>query len=816
MILSELLDKVNSIPQIKQKTNEWYSTRQTIITATDVSSIFNCNPFNTVQSLYHDKTSRGYEEKETPATRWGTHYEPIAKQQLKDRDHSILTIIELGLGCHSQYSHIGASPDGLIVTEDGQLWLVEIKCPYRREITQTVPYYYWLQIQTQLFVWSDLLKQQGLILKGCLYCDNQFENDHLRQHFEQQIKFDETFFCVTILPEINHFNTLIYGSERPAKRARMLTPDSDYITFLKQAHTHTQKQYRNFINHDLLLDWFNLYGKSQDMDSRYEVTGGRGDRSSLLDKVIEYLRSFKETIDCSLGTRNNAHDTWLDFAYQKKIGLSRVSLLRTYQSLSTGHPIICNATIYDPINNRLGHYDIIIKNSALKIVFPTTTGKITFARLGDDPDAYTFIQIKYCHLKLCNNNTYVLNSSKGHKEFKMEQIHLHQVLENLVIKGTPKFAPYSFVLGCYSSYFSKGITYENFNSLNSLGIVVPHGYDRKYLQQVDQCSCFLSRLWTEGHRWSIDPPDQPELYPNMKNRSDTPWRTYKTQLAYKNKELTLLWNLGPTERAKLKDVTRWDQLKVEQLKWNRHYRQIITNMLSSNVSGKLINLEKVHVNRKPIEFYVDFEFVNQHSDLSQFPICRPIKYIYMIGCLHVNHNTGQTVFRNYMVNRLNKEQEQQMIPQWIRDMLVDNQENTEINIYHWGNAEKSQIESYLQQHPLKTKINLHMNDLCELFKTHAVTLPNCWSYNLKDVSKSLHQLGIIKTIWTTKIMGDDTITSILNAEQECQKGTYPRLCDVPAMHDILQYNYVDCKVLEEIVGVGSKDPQYPITPNNPQ
>jgi len=816
-MVDTIVDKIMTIPQIEQKTKAWYDIKQKIISATDTTTIFNCNPFKTPAQLYQEKSAKAdvvdedevsdeaddvdneADDVDNEATRWGTHYEPIAKNLLKKRNTNILTLIDLGLSFHPTMTHIGASPDGLLISVDEKnqlhLWLVEIKCPFKRCLTQTVPYRYWLQIQTQLYVWTNLIGALGLTLDGCLYSDNQFGLDDQHTYYDQFITYDEHLFTTQILPELNSFKHLIDAHLPPTKKCRSTNEAlNNFKEYLNQPHINTQKQYRNFVNNDLLLDWLNLYG---DMSKKDTFSNNSFKNSwHLKENINQYLHVFQETCN---GFINLPCPDYIDMPHYNLKGVAYGQLKQTYDALSRKIPLICNGVLYNPVNQMLGQYDIIIQSQYLSIVFPQAYKKIKEANLPYSPNDYTFIQVKDCHLKLCNQNLYVLNASSGHKEAKMEQIHLHKVLQDQKI-GT--FTDYSFILGAHTSYTSKSVTYENFNSLNSIGLVHPTTRDKKYEQQIAQCLDFINQLHTVGGQWSIDPPCRRELYPNMKNAVDYPWTTFKHQLATKNKDLTIVWNIGPSERTKLwndshETITQWDQLNNSCLNLNQHYQQIIYNMVYSNTNHQPVNLNKIQLERKPVEFFVDFEFINHYNDMSQFPICKPINYIYMIGCLHFNHITNQIVYRNYLLNRLNKDQEEQMINKWKQEMVQDNDNDPELTIYHWGNAEKNQIESFLHK-PLEES-HLQLVDLCEVFKTYEVTLPNCWSYNLKDISKALYALQIIKTTWTGKVTGDNTISTIIKAESACQKGKYDRLCDIPEIQEIIQYNYVDCKVLEEIL-----------------
>jgi putative phage-type endonuclease len=807
-----LVNQIKSIPQIQQRTDLWYDHRKKIVTATDVAVILNCNPFQKLNELYRTKCSpEVVEQSHSLALDWGNMYEPVAKKLLRTRNQQVVDLIDLGLGVHPQYDYIGASPDGLVIIQKDdqwELWLLEIKCPYKRQITNKIPYDYWLQIQTQLYVWTDLMKQYNLPLSGCIYCDNYFDREYssngIHTYYEQYVLYDEGHYLSCILPEIRHFKQLIDRQqeiERPFKRQKsVFSIEKVFLDYMTTNVIDTQKHYRHFVNNDLLLDWLDLYGDQHGIQR--DATSENSKEFSgtlyrdLKTKIENYLitGSKYKCIDIS---HVDITCDFLEYPQKNMCSLCYEALVQTREHLEKQTPIILNGVLYNPTNKKLGHFDIIIKNKCLKTLFPKAYEKIINATLPYDGNSYTFIQIKYIHLKLCTKNTYVLNGSSGHKEYKMEQIHLHKVLDAY---EDVSFSNYSFILGHYASFTSKKTTYDNFNTLDSMGLVSPTTRDKKFVEDMEKYEKFMKLLQTDGSRWVIDPPSRIELYPNMKNKCDYPWSTYKTQLAHKNKELTLLWNIGPKERSNIGGPLRWDQLDVTKLHFNDHYQNIISNMIQSNLNDTMINLSKPRPDVNQIEFYLDFEFVNHISDLSAFPVSRPVKYIYMIGCICVNNVTNTMTYHNYLINRLNKEQEQIMLQNWLQDVINDNQGSHEINIFHWGNAERCQIGSYLNKSLiLDEQFNLHMVDLCEMFKIYEVALPNCMSYCLKDVAKSLYEQRLIPTTWTTKIKGDTTIASIMAAEKECQVGHYARLCDVPTMRDIIQYNYVDCETLREIV-----------------
>jgi hypothetical protein len=122
------------------------------------------------------------------------------------------------------------------------------------------------------------------------------------------------------------------------------------------------------------------------------------------------------------------------------------------------------------------------------------------------------------------------------------------------------------------------------------------------------------------------------------------------------------------------------------------------------------------------------------------------------------------------------------------------EDDIKLNIYHWGTAEKTQLKS----HSLKDDTNMILTDMWEVFKTYKVGLPTCFGYGLKEVAHSLHDLGLIETIWPTTMTGGSTLSVIMDAERSCQRGEYESLSQVPSLQEMIKYNEVDCKVIHEI------------------
>jgi putative phage-type endonuclease len=166
---------LKSKPQPPQRSPEWFKSRNTRITASEIACCltlsrelcrtyvgdFNVECFrykpDQCMSHYDNKTDyiinkcrTFYGEnlfKDSIYTLHGKKYEEIATR-LYRREYKT-DVWEFGLLQHSRLNWLAASPDG--ITPNGVM--LEIKCPYSRKIEEGVPpIHYWAQMQLQLEV----------------------------------------------------------------------------------------------------------------------------------------------------------------------------------------------------------------------------------------------------------------------------------------------------------------------------------------------------------------------------------------------------------------------------------------------------------------------------------------------------------------------------------------------------------------------------------------------------------------------------------------------------------------------------------------
>tara|TARA_B100000575_G_scaffold222939_1_gene183348 strand:- start:2957 stop:4210 length:1254 start_codon:yes stop_codon:yes gene_type:complete len=173
----EIVKYLGTLPQHEQRSPEWYAARINSIGASESSTIFGLNPYETENKLILKKCGVVNPDdirRMKVVCEHGVKYEPVI-QEMYCRDKNT-TIEEFGSIRHSDetLSIVTASPDG--ITPNG--CMLEIKAPAKREITGIPPSYYWVQCQQQMQV-CKLDKVDFLEVKIEEYINKEdYENDN--------------------------------------------------------------------------------------------------------------------------------------------------------------------------------------------------------------------------------------------------------------------------------------------------------------------------------------------------------------------------------------------------------------------------------------------------------------------------------------------------------------------------------------------------------------------------------------------------------------------------------------------------------------
>jgi len=154
-IMAEKIAVLQCIPQPEQKTAEWYTFRNNLITASSLWKVFGtksqvnnliyekCKPLDASVHIRYNTCTEG-------PMHWGVKYEPVTVQIYEEMFDT--KVGEFGCIPHPTYSCIGASPDGINIAPSNKRFgrMLEIKNIVNRDITGIPKQEYWIQTQIQM------------------------------------------------------------------------------------------------------------------------------------------------------------------------------------------------------------------------------------------------------------------------------------------------------------------------------------------------------------------------------------------------------------------------------------------------------------------------------------------------------------------------------------------------------------------------------------------------------------------------------------------------------------------------------------------
>jgi putative phage-type endonuclease len=136
-----------------QRTDGWHAKRGEMITASEVYNIFGSEAARKEVMMRKLEPRKEGDGPPIAALAWGTRFEPVAKRLYEERTKCKIT--DVSCVQHPIHKFLGASPDGLIVPDDGDDLrrygrLVEFKCPMSRVEKPEIPMGYIHQMQMQM------------------------------------------------------------------------------------------------------------------------------------------------------------------------------------------------------------------------------------------------------------------------------------------------------------------------------------------------------------------------------------------------------------------------------------------------------------------------------------------------------------------------------------------------------------------------------------------------------------------------------------------------------------------------------------------
>lgn len=606
---------------------------------------------------------------------------------------------------------------------------------------------------------------------------------------------------------------------------------------------------RNWMMNDTLLDWLELYGEKRGFRP---VNNGTDYREELdfLPFIFRQGQEFEASILRLLNERYEVTaiaSEWRDIR-------SLAKAEETFAVMQRGVPIIHQAVLWDAENLTYGAPDFLVRSDVLHELFPNdiseAEARMPAQDLGDVQWHYRVVDTKFTTIRRNAAGTGLLN--QGSAPAYKAQLYLY----NRMLGRLQNYLPSeSYLLGRGWQQGSGATAVRCANAFDRLGHVPQEGNVNERPQvrisdAVEEALEWIRRVRTEGHKWQLNPPSVPELYPNMSGSSDDmqidrnhpepdadaedgisqDWGSMKKWLAQELKELTQLWQVSVNgrEQAHKMGIYRWDDPRISPehvlTRGVASYGPKLAQMLEVNTgNGPLILPARIEQDRDVwhptpgVEFYVDFEFCSDlNDDFSALPEKGGQPLIFMIGCGHVEE--GEWQFGCWITDQLSEDEELRVIREWVRHMeevrtRLD-PENAQPRIFHWSHAETTQLNGPAQSAPDVPNSSarrrhrdpadwpdyLNFYDfLSKVVRPEGVAVKGAWSFGLKDIAKAMRKHRMIDKDWgDSQVDGLGAMVGAWHCDAEARrKGT--SMADEPLMQDIAKYNEVDCQVMMEII-----------------
>lgn len=413
---------------------------------------------------------------------------------------------------------------------------------------------------------------------------------------------------------------------------------------------------------------------------------------------------------------------------------------------------------------------------------------------------YVIIDIKFSTLPLCANGSNILNS--GSFPAYKGQIYMYNYMLSKVQEYDPKKG---YILGRGYRYKKQDNKYESKNSMDTLGEINFEEFDSETANNVNKAMTWINKLRKHSKEWTMDIYDKlplpcKELYPNMCNQYDAPYRQIKETIAKKIGEISLLWYVGVKERLLAHSQQIYsvydDKINADTLGINNIQRAgIINSMIEINrktskkkIMPRVLNDPDIINFPENKVYFLDFETI---SDVVMLDDDRDMfsqgEIIFMIGVGHYDQKEQKWEYKSFVADTLSLEDEKKNAKAFYD--YINSWDDPPLCI-HWSNAEIRMWNACIRKHNMP-ECKLVTYDLMELFTSEPIIIKGCYNFSLKNIVKSLHEHKFINCEYKGVSSGMDAMVYAYDV--------YVNKKDKQELKNIIDYNEVDCQALYKIL-----------------
>lgn len=580
--------------------------------------------------------------------------------------------------------------------------------------------------------------------------------------------------------------------KKTIKKVRRLINDVRYKKAIQDYEEHKDKyiyatKTRNYALKDPIIDWLNMYGDTEKKDREGQGGGAGRFVEYIMEKGLEYEEKIVNEIRKKIGEEN---------VVRCKEDASRDTVIRDYKKtvalMQKRVHVIVSGMLIKPEERVYGYPDLIVRSDIAKVLF---------SGMHEETQEYIVIDIKSSTLTIKNNGA--ISDTGSIPAYKTQELCYVMGLKYLL--GGNAREDIGYLLGrkiLHTNGDVDGIA----ESINMHLCTVDYAKeDSIYEEILREAVDWHKRLRMQGDKMQVFPfPSVVELFPNMKNTSDSPWSRYKKEIAEYLGEITLLWYCGMREREiahekgiySLRDPhCTPDALGVR----GRKIAPLLDKILKINKEGEKKTYSIGYKDKIPEkiggkrEFFIDFEFCNNIVGVS-----KEQSIIFMIGI----YDAKEKKYINMTAKRLIKSEEERIVQEMIQ--YIDGI-GEEYVVYHWGDAEKRQMCEAMPEY-----IPKNWTDMIEVLHNSEVAVKGAYNFSLKSIARAMRKCGLIED----RDIYDGSIGNGLDAMVvaiQCDKDTKEDgdllwsatkggdLRDKQEIQDIITYNKEDCITMYDIL-----------------
>lgn len=546
----------------------WDAIRKDSITATKVSSILNQNKYKSKRNYFlelaeYNTTASNTTESSSSIMQHGVDTEDLIKFIYTKKTNN--PIININLLQHPIHKEFSATPDGCIPNEGA---LIEIKSVVNRTITDEIIIPYLMQMWFQMEITSMPLCR-FVEAKLTSIDDKALENLITNKNSMQQLTENIYYNCVdnkvyklekfVIHPYIERNYEWFKKTKGILldfhKKAMQLRKDPTLLSsLLKELDIeieYTGPEYTPIsdIRTIILDDPFLYWCKILETENNIPLDSST---SLFMNIYKEKEKIFIQQIETFLITRLiQLNKNYIKIS--NGTGINK-SVNDTIKACENNIPVIFNPVLIDSVNKYIIQCDLLVQTSIVNELFGLILVIDPQNTQNTQNTNYIACSFKFSSFTIGKNNrAYNVGSVPYYKSllYSAATSDLKVLNKNIALMFGRKYK----------------VGDENILEWFKNYVIVDFAKEKEIAVNVNKAFKLVKEIKNNGIGWFKNDSLPLELYPNMKNKQNYPYNTFKTQYAKRVGEITLISYLTPAHRNKNSSLNSPDKL-LEWVKTN--------------------------------------------------------------------------------------------------------------------------------------------------------------------------------------------------------------------------------------------------------